>query len=201
MRTSAQLPCSFSPCSVNLSLPASQPFVGIDFRLPGASVPDHDRAAAVFALRDHALERGVVERMILDLNGQRLHRWVEAGPLRHRPAFERAVVLQAEVVVQPAGGVLLNDELPASADFVSPPGGSGVFLKSRLRLYSLRVMWRYVWRDSSGDWCCRAAWRAAKGASANLRVSCGGVGRGLLVLLSLRGRFCSPLRRIARRSA
>ena len=56
---------------------------------------------------------GVFERMILDLHGQRLHRRVEARPLRHGPAFERAVVLQAEVVVQPAGGVLLNDELPA----------------------------------------------------------------------------------------
>ena len=35
------------------------------------------------------------------------------GPSRHRPALERAAELEPKVVVNPAGIVLLHDELPA----------------------------------------------------------------------------------------
>ena len=40
-------------------------------RLPGAAVPDDDVAAAVLAGRDHALEVGVVERVVLDVDRRR----------------------------------------------------------------------------------------------------------------------------------
>ena len=50
-------------------------------------------------------------------------------------------MLEPEVVVQMAGEVLLDAE-EALAPFAGAtvPAGSGVFLKSRLRLYSSRAM-------------------------------------------------------------
>ncbi len=48
------------------------PFVRIADGLPRAAVPDHDGAAAIFALRDGALEAVVVDRMILDMDGEPL---------------------------------------------------------------------------------------------------------------------------------
>ena len=86
-----------------------QSFFGVDFRLPGALVPDHYRAAAVFALRNDAFEIGVVDRMIFDLHGERFYGRVETGAFGNGPAFECAVVFEPEVVVKAAGGVLLDD--------------------------------------------------------------------------------------------
>src|SRR5262249_52916922 len=40
-------------------------FERIAFRMPAAAVPDHHRAAAILALRDGALERVVLDRMVL----------------------------------------------------------------------------------------------------------------------------------------
>src|SRR5262249_8851777 len=67
-------------------------------------------AAAVLALGDDALERGVLEGMVLDLYGEALLRGVEARALGDRPREQDAVELEAEVVVQARGGVLLDDE-------------------------------------------------------------------------------------------
>ena len=68
------------------------------------------RAGAVLALRDLALEGGVVERVVLDVDGERALAGLERHALRHRPARERAVALEAEVVVEPPGVVALDDE-------------------------------------------------------------------------------------------
>src|SRR5215471_21620125 len=84
--------------------------VRIAYGLPGPAVPHHHRAAAVLALRNGALEAAVFERMILYLHGQALVSGVEARPLGYRPALERAVELEAEIVVELAGCVLLNHE-------------------------------------------------------------------------------------------
>src|SRR5262249_25142620 len=64
----------------------------------------------VLALRDRPLERSVLERVVLDVDGEPLLRRIEARPLRHRPALEDAVELESEVVVEPARGVLLHAE-------------------------------------------------------------------------------------------
>src|SRR5262249_29476535 len=78
--------------------------------VPRSSVPEEHRAAAVLALRDHALEVAVVERTVLDLHRQALHLRVQAGALGHRPAPQHAAVLEAEVAVEVARVVLLDDE-------------------------------------------------------------------------------------------
>src|SRR5581483_1806582 len=75
-----------------------------------AAVPDLDRSRAVLPLWDLALEAPVVERMILDVHGQRAHARLEGKPLRHGPRRERPVAFEAEVVMQPARVVALDHE-------------------------------------------------------------------------------------------
>src|SRR6267378_6194840 len=78
-------------------------------------VPDHHGPTAVLALGNHALEARVVQWMILDLHRQSLHFRIERGTLRHSPRHEDSTRLEAEVVVQRAGAVLLNNEEPLDA--------------------------------------------------------------------------------------
>ena len=78
--------------------------------LPRAPVPHDHVAAAVLAARDDALEVEVVERVVLDVHRQAPDVGVERRALRHRPADQHAVDLEAEVVVQAAGPVALDDE-------------------------------------------------------------------------------------------
>ena len=84
--------------------------VALALQLVGAAIPHLDRAAAVLAGRDVALEVGVVERVVLDVHRQR----ALAGPQRHaarqRPAQQHAVALEPEVVVQGASRMALHDE-------------------------------------------------------------------------------------------
>ena len=48
--------------------------------------------------------------MVLDVDGEVTLTGLERDPVRHRPARERAVALEPEVVVEPARVVALNDE-------------------------------------------------------------------------------------------
>jgi hypothetical protein len=97
-----------------------------------AGVPDLDRARAVLALGDLALEAGVVERMVLDVHGEVPLARLERHALRHRPGEEDAVALEPEVVVEAARIMALDDE-----DRPSPPSASRKapesFFLSRLR--------------------------------------------------------------------
>src|SRR5439155_3885170 len=78
--------------------------------LVGSAVPDLDRAGAVLALRDLALEARVVERVVLDVDGEGPLARLERHALRHCPARARAVTLEAEAVAEPARVVALADE-------------------------------------------------------------------------------------------
>jgi hypothetical protein len=88
--------------------------VRIADRLPRAAIPHDDGSAAVLALRDHALEPGVLERMVLGLCRHAPLARDQARPLRNRPALQHIVELEAEVPVHVARGVLLHDELQRS---------------------------------------------------------------------------------------
>ena len=79
-------------------------------QLVGAGVPDLDRPGAVGALGNLACEGRVLERVVLDVDGEVALAGLERNALRHRPARERAVALQAEVVVERARLVALDDE-------------------------------------------------------------------------------------------
>src|SRR5699024_6783264 len=79
-------------------------------RLPCAIVPQQHRAAAILAFRDGAFEIAIVERVVLDMNGKAFFGWHEAGAARDRPAFQYAIHLKAQIVMQPARIVFLHHE-------------------------------------------------------------------------------------------
>src|SRR6185437_5855389 len=91
-------------------MPLREPLVRVVWRLPGAAVPDHDRAAAILALGDGALEFVVIDRVILDLHGEPLFARDKAWAARHRPALHHAVKLKPQIIVQARRVVLLDDE-------------------------------------------------------------------------------------------
>src|SRR4029453_10395234 len=95
--------------------------VRVFLRLPRPAVPQEHRAPAVLALGDDALELAVLDGMVLDVHRQAPLERVEARPLRHRPALERAFELEAEVVVQPRRRMLLDDEGAVAARAAGRP--------------------------------------------------------------------------------
>ncbi len=94
------------------------------FRRPIAPVPQHHRAAAVLALGDGPLEIAVVEGVVLHLHRQPADLGVEGGALGHGPGPEGPAKLQAQVEMQMAGRVLLDDEAQGvrRQDLVVLPG-------------------------------------------------------------------------------
>src|SRR4029078_5912945 len=76
-----------------------------------AAIPEHDRSAAVLAGRNRSLERVVLHRVVFDLAGESPLRGVARCSFVDRPALHYPVELEAEIVVEMAGGVLLNYEL------------------------------------------------------------------------------------------
>ena len=101
---------------------------------PAPAIPQHHRAAAIFALWDSAFKGAVIQRVILGAHGEALVVRVEAGALGNRPAFQDPVHLQAEVPVQARSVVLLDDEAVASALELA-----ALWLR-RLREVALRVI-------------------------------------------------------------
>ena len=89
--------------------------VRIAFGKPASAIPDHHRAAAIFALRNGAFERVVFDRMVFDMDGKALFGGVETRAARDRPAFHDAVEFETEVIMQPTRGMLLDDITVAAA--------------------------------------------------------------------------------------
>ena len=77
-------------------------------RLPRAYIPHHHRARAIVAFGNRAFKVEVRNRMILHLHGQAFVGRIERRAFGHRPGLEHAFHLQAEVIVQPSGPVLLH---------------------------------------------------------------------------------------------
>ena len=74
-----------------IEVPLGIGLVRVAFGNPLPTIPDHDRAAAVLAPRNGALERIVFNRVILDVHGEPFFAGIEAGPACDRPAFHHAV--------------------------------------------------------------------------------------------------------------
>ena len=104
--TSVQTPSSRSPSRRTVETAVT---LLLD-QLVRAAIPDLDGPGAVLAGRDRALEVAVLERMILDVNGEMPLAAPQRNALRHRPARQRAVSLETKVVVQPTSVVALDDE-------------------------------------------------------------------------------------------
>ncbi|MNY34332.1 hypothetical protein D3C86_1686650 [compost metagenome] len=80
------------------------------FGRPVASVPEHNRAAAVLVFGNRALEIAVVEGVVLDLHGQPAVFRIKRGPLGHRPGKEGPLPLQPKVEMEMTSGVFLDHE-------------------------------------------------------------------------------------------
>ena len=99
-------------------------FVGIADGHPGALVPDDDFARAVLFGGDDAFEGVVADGVVFDVDGHAFVGRIEAGAFGHGPAFHGAVELEAQVVMQAAGPVFLDDELPRG--FIAHPALGGL---------------------------------------------------------------------------
>src|ERR1700720_359429 len=89
------------------------PQTGVDvlhFWRPRAAVPDHYGSTAVLSLGNDTLKPTIFRRMIFDSHCQPLDGRIEGRAFRYRPGEQDAVPLQAEVVVQTASLMLLDDE-------------------------------------------------------------------------------------------
>ena len=75
-----------------------------------ASIPECDQACSVLTLWNHSAEVSIGKGMILNLDGQALHRRVHGRLLRHRPTLEHAFRFQAKIVVQTGGMMFLHDK-------------------------------------------------------------------------------------------
>ena len=107
-----EMPLAFELGALQLELEVAfrQLLVGITFGRPLPAVPHDDAAGAVFAFGDAPFELGVIERMILDVHRQALVIGRQARTPGHGPALQHAIELEAQVVMQPARSVLLDDE-------------------------------------------------------------------------------------------
>src|SRR6185436_13619706 len=106
-----QVPGAMQPLALQYEshVPLAVAGARIALRPPHALVPDLHLARAVVPFRNHALELRVVERMVFDVLREALDAGVGARLVGNRPALQRAVEFQPEVVVQAARGVLLDD--------------------------------------------------------------------------------------------
>jgi hypothetical protein len=94
-------------------------------RRPRPPVPQHHRAAAVFARGDDPLELGIGHRVVLGAHREPLDLGIGRGSLGHRPRLQDAIGLEAEVPVQPRRVVLLHDEAVAAFAARALSGGLG----------------------------------------------------------------------------
>src|SRR5699024_1913559 len=78
--------------------------------LEGPGIPDRDLAGTVLALGDPSFEIGVLERMVLRLHRQTVVLRIGRRALRQGPGAEHSFVFEAEIPVQSARVMLLDDE-------------------------------------------------------------------------------------------
>ena len=78
------------------------------------AVPHDDLAGTVVAFGDDAFEIAVLDRMVLDHHGEPLVGGIKRRSLGYRPRAQHAFHLEAEIVMESGGGVLLHDEHPAA---------------------------------------------------------------------------------------
>src|SRR5262245_38484123 len=114
---SNEMKCSRELLAVELELEVTfaETTERISQRCPRAAVPDEHGAAAVLALRDDSLEPAVFDGMVLDLHGEPFLGGVETRSLRDGPALQDSIHLEAKIVMEPRGGVLLHDEAQLAA--------------------------------------------------------------------------------------
>ena len=131
---------------LDLQLPLRELIEGISLlrRPVPPAVPDDDGAGPVVVGWDHSLEVGVLERVIFHVHGEALLLGADRRALRDGPALQHPVHLEAQIVVEAPGRVLLDDEQP-------PPHGAppaeGLRRPLRVALLPVRVELRRAFVD------------------------------------------------------
>ena len=115
--------------------------------LVGAVIPDLDRSRAVLAGRDLTGERGVLERVVLDVHGEGAAARLERHPLGHGPRGEGTFPLEPEVVVEPPGVVTLDDEDRVAG---APPAPERLGRLAGISLALVGVELRHLFHRSAG---------------------------------------------------
>src|SRR5262249_34965293 len=77
---------------------------------PIATVPQHDRAAAILSFGNGSFEITVVQRMVLHFHSKALVAGIERWTAGYGPGFERTIELEAKIIMKPSGRVLLDYE-------------------------------------------------------------------------------------------
>src|ERR1043165_774711 len=72
------------------------------------AIPKHHCPASILTFRNNAFEGSVFHRMIFHLYCQMLGALFPRQSFRHCPRFQHSFHLEAEIVMQPAGIMLLN---------------------------------------------------------------------------------------------
>ena len=112
------------PVQREFQVALAQPLLHTSAAAPAAFVPQRGRVpAAVFALRDGALEGAVVQRIVLHAHGQPLIAKLCRRVTGNSTAQQRPVPFEAQVVVVARGQVVLHREAQAP---VAPAGGAVV---------------------------------------------------------------------------
>src|SRR5436190_18102647 len=81
------------------------------------AVPHHHCASAILALRDNSFEVFVFDRMIFDFHCEMFFTSFPRQAFGQRPRFQHALHLEAEIVMQTARSVFLNDKTRRAFDF------------------------------------------------------------------------------------
>ena len=81
------------------------------------AVPHHHRPSAILALRDNSFEVFVFDRMIFHFHCEMFFTSFPGQPFGQRPRFQHALHLEAEIVMQTARSVFLNDKTRRAFDF------------------------------------------------------------------------------------
>src|SRR5690606_1597037 len=106
---------------------------------PAAAIPDDDLSCTVFTFGNLAFKLIVGQWVIFHLHRHAFDSGVQTGALGHGPAFHGAIQLQPQVVMQPAGPMLLYDEgreaVPGSTVF------AGLRCKRKVTLGPVRFKW------------------------------------------------------------
>src|SRR6516225_7808498 len=79
-------------------------------RDPGAAVPQQHRAAAILSFGNDPLKPAIIERVVLDLDGEPLLAGIEARAFWHRPALQHTIELETKIEMQASRLVFLNDK-------------------------------------------------------------------------------------------
>ncbi len=85
---------------------------GITDGRPRSLIPQQHRPRTVLFRGNNSFEAAVFERVVFHMHRQTLVCRIQAGAFWNRPTFQRPGEFQAEVIVQVAGRMLLNNKLP-----------------------------------------------------------------------------------------